>query len=65
VRGCRGVSTVKSPRPLLRTPISSQRSAPVNTPAPGLRVTVNKPLLTATGEFVIGPATTPGPPLES
>ncbi|OQB94380.1 MAG: hypothetical protein BWX84_00205 [Verrucomicrobia bacterium ADurb.Bin118] len=42
----RGVSAVNAPAPLVRASNCNQRSAPVNTPAPGSTVTVNSPLLT-------------------
>ena len=58
--------TVNATPPLVRAPISSQRSAPVNTPAPKASVAVNRPLLTGVAEFVSGPAmTVPGSFVES
>jgi len=53
--GCRGVSVLKAPGPLVRTPISSQRLAPLNT-FPKSRVTVNRPLVTPVVLLVSGPA---------
>ena len=47
VMGWRGLRVVKSAAPLVLTAISSQRSTPVNTPAPGSSVAVKRPLLTA------------------
>ena len=54
---CRGASVANAPLPLVRTPISSQRSLPSNGAPPKFRMTSNKPLLTATVELVSSVAT--------
>src|SRR6267142_1035653 len=53
VSACLGVSGMNVPVFVPgRTPISSQRLAPLNIPAPKSKVTVNNPLLTFTSSFV-------------
>src|ERR1019366_4381201 len=56
VSGCRGGSVVKLPPPFVRTLISSQRSGPLNTPAPRSTFAMNRPLLTARFCTGVGPA---------
>src|SRR3954471_13125405 len=58
VSACRGVRGSRAAAtPLLRTAISSQRASPGKAGVPKSSRTVNNPLLTTVGAFVIGPAT--------
>jgi len=54
----RGFKVVKATaEPLVRTPISNQRFAPVNGALPKSSTTENSPLLTEVAALVAGPAT--------
>src|SRR4051812_46582628 len=62
VSAWRGVNGIRAAAtPLLRTAISSQRASPGKADAPKSSGTVNRPLLTTVGAFVIGPANTAPP----
>jgi hypothetical protein len=59
---CRGARISNTAaEPFVRVAISSQRSAPGKIPAPKSTLTVNKPLVTETAEFVTGPLITAPP----
>ena len=49
--------------PLVRTPISSQQLAPVNTPDPKSMEALNTPLVTGVALLATGPATIAPPSL--
>ena len=61
VTGWREVNVVKAVAPFVRTPISSQRAGPVNTPLPKSSVIVNSPLVTGVAALVTVPPALPPP----